>query len=259
MRVTSLLLRQKKVTKEKATPSLRPLRVAKGRPASGRLRGAPQNSLRAGALRSNNCGELDNDAGALRRACSPRNRPAAGAASRGGEPNSQTATRAIAALGLAVAARSACAFWAERSAAKQWPVWLLAPQAPLYAPRSAAGGVACGPQDTHASWSDSSQLFERSASARSEFCDAPRPRAPQVARSEAKGRRQRGRLFFGDFLFGDAKESYSHAGRLPASALNPSMPLKPASQGFDRLSQNGPEGQPRNYKNNSYQRLMDKR
>ena len=187
MRVTSLLLRQKKVTKEKATPSLRPLRVAKGRPASGRLRGAPQNSLRAGALRSNNCGELDNDAGALRRACSPRNRPAAGAASRGGEPNSQTATRAIAALGLAVAARSACAFWAERSAAKQWPVWLLAPQAPLYAPRSAAGGVACGPQDTHASWSDSSQLFERSASARSEFCDAPRPRAPQVAPARSAG------------------------------------------------------------------------
>ena len=42
-----LLLRQKKVSKEKATPSLRPLREAKGQPAAVRLRGAPQNSLRA--------------------------------------------------------------------------------------------------------------------------------------------------------------------------------------------------------------------
>ncbi len=89
--------------------------------------------------------------------------------------------------------------------------------------------------------------------ARSEFCDAPRPRAPQVARSEAKGRRQWGRLFFGDFLFGDAKESYSHAGRLPASALKPSMPSQPARPAstrsartdgvwrpsFDKLSPNG--------------------
>ena len=42
-----LLLRQKKVTKEKAPPSLRPPRGAWGQPASGRLRGAPWNSLRA--------------------------------------------------------------------------------------------------------------------------------------------------------------------------------------------------------------------
>ena len=40
-----LLLRQKKVTKEKATLSLRPLRFARCKPASGRLRGAPWNSL----------------------------------------------------------------------------------------------------------------------------------------------------------------------------------------------------------------------
>ena len=37
-------------------------------------------------------------------------------------------------------------------------------------------GVACVPKDTHASWSSSPQLFERSAPARSEFCGAPRNR-----------------------------------------------------------------------------------
>ena len=86
------MLRQRKVPKRKATPSLRPLRGAKGQPASGRLRGAPWNSLCAGARRSDSHGELDNEACALRRACSPRNRPAAGAASRGWEADSRIPT-----------------------------------------------------------------------------------------------------------------------------------------------------------------------
>lgn len=73
------------------------------RPTSATLRG----NLRRGAcgvcrrthcaplaLRSDNCGKSDDDAWALRRPWSPRNRPAAGAASRGGG-----AFRAIAALG----------------------------------------------------------------------------------------------------------------------------------------------------------------
>ena len=45
-RGTCSLLRQRKVPKRKATPSLRPLRVATGQPAARRLRGAPCNSLR---------------------------------------------------------------------------------------------------------------------------------------------------------------------------------------------------------------------
>src|SRR6478672_13060135 len=79
-----LLLRQKKVTKEKATPSLRPLRGAKGQTCVGAVAGCAAELTARCALRSDNHGELDNEACALRRACSPRNRPAAGAASRGG-------------------------------------------------------------------------------------------------------------------------------------------------------------------------------
>src|SRR6476660_897 len=104
-----LLLRQKKVTKEQATPSLRPLRFATGQTCVGAVAGCAVELTARCALRSDNHGELDNEACALRRACSPRNRPNAGAASRGGEPNSQTATRAFAALGPVCAARGACA------------------------------------------------------------------------------------------------------------------------------------------------------
>ena len=57
-----LLLRQKKVTKEKATPLSATPALRAGATCGARERGAPQNSLRAGALRSNNCGELDNEA-----------------------------------------------------------------------------------------------------------------------------------------------------------------------------------------------------
>ena len=69
-------------------------------------------------------------------------------------PNSRTAPRAIAALGPAFAGASAtrCASGAERSVAKQWPVWMSAPRVPFWMRLGRAGrGVACVPKDTHAS------------------------------------------------------------------------------------------------------------
>ena len=70
------------------------------------------------ARRSDSHGGSVNEAWALRRPCSPRNRPAAGAASRG--LDSRTATRAIASLRFARprfagASATRCAAWAERS------------------------------------------------------------------------------------------------------------------------------------------------
>ena len=54
-------------------------------------------------------------------------------------------------------------------------------------------------------------MFERrERSEQSEFDSAPRPRAPQVARSEAEGRSQWGRFFFGYFLLeGVEKTNYT--------------------------------------------------
>src|SRR6478672_13900981 len=94
--VQSEQLRQKKVTKEKATPSLRPLRDAKGQTCVGAVAGCAVELTARCALRSDNHGESVHEACALRRACSPRNRPAAGAASRGKtaeQPNSHTGHR----------------------------------------------------------------------------------------------------------------------------------------------------------------------
>jgi hypothetical protein len=116
-----LLLRQKKVTKEKATPSLRPLRWRCGanlrRVGCGVRRGT---RFAAAQRRSDNHGESVYEAWALRRPCSPRNRPAVGAASRGlGSltSNSRTPPRAFASLGPILRAQAPRAAQAGPSAA----------------------------------------------------------------------------------------------------------------------------------------------
>ena len=119
MRVTFFRLLDKKVTKERATPSLRPLRGAKGQTCVGAIAGcAVELALRC-ARRSDNHGESDHEACALRRACSPRNRPAAGAASRGWTAEHPTAEQPhgplLRSAPLAGASATRCAGGAERS------------------------------------------------------------------------------------------------------------------------------------------------
>ena len=100
----------------------------------------------------------------------PRALRAPGASRRGGE---QTAIRAVAALGLAVAARSACVLGAERS---EGPSGCPIPRVPFTMRRGAQRPADQG-----------SRLSERNAVERVRA--RPRwTRAPQVARSEAQGR-----------------------------------------------------------------------
>ena len=67
--------------------------------------------------------------------------------------------------------------------------------------RRGACGVARAAQHARASWSDSPRLFERSASARSEFCGAPRKRCDAgLPRSEAQGSQTWGRFLLPPFL-----------------------------------------------------------
>ncbi len=120
----------------------------------------------------------------------PRNRPAAGAASRGGaaeHPNSQTALRAIAALGPAAAARGACAREMGPSEAMA-RVDVRSPGFPSGCARGAQGAGWRVCRRTHAL----RELTHRSCpsgapQARSEFCGAPRDRAPQVAPERSAG------------------------------------------------------------------------
>ena len=143
-RGTCSLLRQRKVPKRKATPSLRPLRVAKGQTCVGAVAGSAAElaaRLRRSA-RTTAASQITKHGRSDAHATPQpprRRRSQQGVGIR--TSNSRTAARAIAALGLAVAARSACVFGAERSAAKQWPVWMSVPRGSLQdAPRSAGFG-----------------------------------------------------------------------------------------------------------------------
>jgi len=115
------LLRQRKVPKRKATPSLRPLRFATGQTCVVSVAGcAVELALRC-ARRSDSHGESEHEAWALRRPCHPATAPPqaqpAGVGSQ--TSNSRTATRAVAALGPVCAARGACARETGPSAAQR--------------------------------------------------------------------------------------------------------------------------------------------
>ena len=206
------LLRQRKVPKRKATPSLRPLRGAKGQTCVVSVAGcAVELALRC-ARRSDSHGESVHEAWALRRPCSPRNRPAAGAASRGREPNIQTAGHpfgpSLRSAWPAQRVALAPASWgrAQRSEAKaRVDVWF---PLPLWMRRGAQGLADQG-----------SRLSERSEFER----DPAKPEHRRLPRSEAQGTQPVGSPFLWFLSFGDAKERDSRAGRLPASALNKGM------------------------------------
>ena len=163
VRVTFFCVAKRKSPKKRRPPVFDPHAMRGGKPASGRLRGAPWNSLCAGARSSDNHGESDHEAWALRRPCSPHNRPAAGAASRGWaaeQPNSHTGL-CFARPHLAGASATRCANWAERS---DGPFGCPIPRVPFCACLEAQGrGCVRVPQDTRTSCTDSPQLFERSA------------------------------------------------------------------------------------------------
>ena len=191
VRVTFFRVAERKSPKKGRPPVCDPCAVRRGdlrRGGCGVRRGTHCAPL---ALRSDSHGELDNEACALRRACSPRNRPAAGAASRGGEPNSQHPNihtgHCCARPSLRSAWRLRPRDGAERSAAKQWPEWMLSPQ-PLCMRRGAqwAGWHVCRRTHMHRGLARRSCL-NGAPKARSEFCDAPRPRAPQVAPARSAG------------------------------------------------------------------------
>ena len=207
----------KKRRQKKATPSLRPLRDAKGQTCARAVAGcAVELALRC-ARRSDSHGESVHEAWALRRPCSPRNRPAAGAASRGGTAETSEQPHGPLLRSAPVVPRVALApACARPSAAMARGVVRL--RVPFCACREAQGrGCVRVPQDTRTSCTDSPQLFERSAPARSEFCGAPPDRASQVARSAAKGHAQQGRFLFGDFLLARQEKVTAPPGAHPGS------------------------------------------
>ena len=244
-----LLLRQKKVSKEKATPLSASLRFASGNLRCSRPAGSRSNSLRCASLRQSR---------ALIRwpLCSSAHTEGMG------EPNSRTATRAIASLGPILQAQAPrvgrSSGWVERSDDPCGCSAVLGCPAPVAAPaagRLRGGMGASAPMLRH--------LTRRgcpsgAAQQQSEFHGAPRNRpGAGLPLRTAKGSQTWGRLLLPSFL-GDARKEGAPPGAHPGTrpghrhaAKSTSKPWLRQAQperircellpcpGFDRLSPNG--------------------
>ena len=185
-RGTFLCFAKEKYPKERRPPVCDPFAERRGKPAACRLRGAPWNSLCAArAARTATASQFTRhgrfDAHAHPATAPPQAQPA-GVGSQ--TSNSRTATRAIAALGPDCAARGACARETGPSAAQRsnGPCGCPLPGFPSGCAWGAQGAGWHVCRRTHML----RELTHRSCSseapqARSEFCGAPRDRAPQVA------------------------------------------------------------------------------
>ena len=198
-----LLLRQKKVTKEKATPLSASLRFASGNLRCSRPAGSRSNSLRCASLRQSR---------ALIRW------PLRSSAHTEGM-GSQTAIRAIASLGPLLWAQAPCAghsaCWVERSDDPNgcWGVHPL-----LAAP--AAGRLRGGMGARAPMLRDLTRRGCPSGAAQqqSEFHGAPRNRtAAGLPRSAAQGSQTGGRLSFGYFSLAKQRKVPRPPGRNPGS------------------------------------------
>ena len=204
-----LLLRQKKVTKEKATPLSASLRFASGNLRCSRPAGSRSNSLRCASLRQSR---------ALIRwpLCSSAHTEGMG------ESNSQTAPRAIASLGPLLWVQAPCAarslFGVERS---DDPNGCLGVHPLLAAP--AAGRLRGGMGARAPMLRDLTRrgCLSGAAQQQSEFHGAPRNRtAAGLPRSAAQGSQTGGRLSFGYFSLAKQRKVPRPPGRNPGSRLH---------------------------------------
>src|SRR3989344_4680109 len=240
--------KQKKGDPQSATPSLcEGANLRRG--GCGVRRGT---RFAPAARRSDNHGESVHEAWALRRPCPPTTAPPQAPPAGGGLPNTPTTPRALASPGPSARAQAPRAAQAGPSAAMARVDVRLAGSL-LYAPgaRRARGGMGVGARMLR-------KLTHRSCSsgapqARSEFCGAPRDRAPQVAPERSAGvADSRVALSLVPFFRRRERKGLARRGDNPASASNPSTPptpeneLPPASTGSARTG-----GSHQDCKNNS--------
>ena len=201
----------KKRRQKKATPSLRPLRFATGQTCVGAVAGCAVELalLLRSAARTATASQITKH-GRSDAHAHPATAPTQAQPAGGGQPNIQTATRVVAALDPVSAVPNARHLrpqdGAERSNGPDG-CWLFGCSAPH---------PLCMRRGAQRPADQGSRLSERSAAQRVRA--RPRwTRAPQVARSEAQGRRQWGRLFFAYFLLAKQKKVSRPPGRTPGS------------------------------------------
>ena len=211
------LLRQRKVPKRKATPSLRPLRCATGQTCGGAVAGCAVELalLLRSAARTATASQITKHGrtGAHATPQPPRRRRSQQGV------NSQTAIRVFAALDPACAAPCSRRLRPQQRAERS--------NGPSGCSAVLAAPPLCMRRGAQRPADQGSRLSERSAAQRVRA--RPRwTRAPQVARSEAQGRRQWGRLFFGDFLLAKQKKVTAPPGAHPGQPPS-AKPPKPTS------------------------------
>ena len=154
-RGTFLCFAKEKYPKERRPPVCDPFAVRRGKAASCRLRGAPWNSLRCGAASFRHPRRVSSR-GMGASTPMPTPQPPRRRRSQQGwgaeQPNSRTAIRAIAALGLACTARGASARETGPSAAQQsnGPCGCPLPGFPSARAEKRRAGGACVCRRTHA-------------------------------------------------------------------------------------------------------------
>ena len=197
MRVTFFCFAKRKSPKKRRPPVCDPCASLRGKPASCRLRGAPWNSLRCDAASFRHPRRVSSRSTRAPTRVPPHNRPAAGAASRGGTAEQPTSIRAIAALGRACAARGACARETGPSAAQRsnGPCGCLLPGFPSGCAWGAQGAGWHARRSARASCSSSPWLSERRAQRKASSTAHPVTEHPRLPRSAAKGSQTAGSPF----------------------------------------------------------------
>jgi len=206
-----------------------PCASLRGKPAPQHLRGAPQNSLRADALRSNNRGESDHEA---RASCGARATPQA--------PRHRRSLKGVAKpYGPSLrSAPNSTVLEAERSDGPYGG------STPLWPCREAQGLRRAGAaQHAHASWSDLLRLFERrERSERSEFRSTAPGTSIAGCPQRSEGTRPVGSPFLCLLFFGDAKKRRCAAGRISRPAEERSV--NQTSNSGEQIQRRCPSPQP---------------
>ena len=204
------LLRQRKVPKRKATPSLRPLRCAKGQTCGVSVAGCAVEltALRSSFVQTSTASQFTRhgrfDAHAHPATAPPQAQPAGVGSQTSKQPDIHSGHR-CARLGLRSVWRLRPRVGAERSAAKQRPVWMFCPLCPS------------GCAEERRVW----RIKARDClSAASSSETPPNPSTAGCPGAKRRGRRQWGRPFFGSFLSATRKKGTRMPGdsRPPPSA-----------------------------------------
>ncbi len=165
----------------------------------------------------------------------PHNRPAAGAASRGWtaeHPHGPSLCSAPPAQRVALAPVR----WGQ---AQRWPVWMSDSRVPFTMRRGAQGVGRHGRRSARASCSDSPWLSERRAQRKASSTARPTPEHRRLPAAKRRDAACRVAFSLVTFFWRSKRKPLRRRAHTPASALNPSMLVKPARQGFDKLSPNG--------------------